>query len=446
MKTTDGYLKFLSFPTISADSNHSQDLVDCCRWLKIFLEEIGFKTELWNEKGTPSLFASHCGAGDKKPTLLLYTHYDVQPVDPLDLWDSPPFEPKIKNGEVYARGAQDNKGQCWYVLQALRRLHSEGEMPINIKLIIDGEEEIGSFSLHEILPNKRNDLKADYLAIVDLGIPEKKTPAITLGTRGLVALDLEVTCAKSDLHSGTHGGVVNNPVHIIVDLLSQARNRDGSIAIPGFYDNMMPFSQDEKKSICFDFDKESYEKLVGTKASGGETAYSPLESAWIRPTLEVNGISGGYGGEGVKTVLPAHAQAKISARLVPGQNPDDILEKLTHFFESKSFEGVNVSVTPHHGSGAAVRTKPDSKVVQAFAKAYADVFEKPCKFILEGGSIPIVPELQKASGAEIVMVGLGLISDQIHAPNEHFGLDRIEMGTDIIEKSIRNLSLLQNYL
>ncbi len=439
MKSTDDYLKFLSFPSISANPEHAKDMSDCCHWLKSFLDEIGLQTELWNEEGRATIFASDLRAGEDKPTLLLYTHYDVQPADPLDLWDSPPFEPRIENGEVYARGAQDNKGQCWYVLQALKQLLEEGALPVNIKLIIDGEEEIGSFALHELLPKKKEELSADYLAIVDLGMPSKDTPAITLGTRGVASLDLEVECAKRDLHSGTHGGIVNNPIQILVELLASAKDEKGRILVPGFYDGLIPLSEKDSARISYDFDLKEYEALVGTTATGGESDYSPLERSWLRPTLEINGVTGGYSGDGIKTVIPARASAKVSCRLVPGQDPADILEKVCRFFESQSKDGVKVKATAHQGCGAAVRTSTESQVVQAFASAYEKVFDKPCAFIYEGASIPIAYELQKASEAEIVLVGLGLIDDCIHAPNEHFGLDRIEKGKEIIMDAIKNL-------
>lgn len=442
MKSTEGYLKFLSFASISANNEYAKDLKECCYWLKGVLEEIGLKTELWNENGRPIIFATHSKAGKDKPTLLLYTHYDVQPADPLDLWDSPPFEPRIADGNVYARGAQDNKGQCWYVVQALKQLLADDELSINIKWIIDGEEEIGSFALQEILPKKKSELNADYLAIVDLGIPDKETPAITLGTRGIASLDLVVECAKRDLHSGTHGGLVNNPIQILVDVLAKAKDHNGQILIPGFYDGVTPLSDSDKEKVSFDFNLKEYQELVGTTATGGEIEYPPLERAWLRPTLEFNGITGGYSGEGIKTVIPARASAKVSCRLVPGQNPDDILDKICRFFESQAKEGVKIRATPHEGSGAAVRTGASSKVVAAFEKAYSNVFKKPCSFIYEGASIPITFELQKASEAEVVLVGLGLIDDCIHAPNEHFGLDRLEKGKEIVVEAIKNLGVV----
>lgn len=435
------YKTFLRFPSISSLPDHKDDLYRCVQWLEKVLQKIGFHTELWETPGYPTLFASYMKAGPEKPTLLIYNHYDVQPVDPLDEWNAPPFEPTIIDGTVYARGANDNKGQCFYVLHALRLLiERDGTLPINVKLCIEGEEESGSHGIEEILKSKQKELQADYLAIVDLGIPNAVTPAVTLGIRGIVTMDVVVSGSSTDLHSGSHGGLVFNPLHALVDLLSKLRDKDGKILIPGFYDAVVPVSDSDKKQLNFAFDAAAYKQSFGAAATGGEKAFSPKERCSIRPTIEINGIHGGYGGEGFKTVIPAKAIAKVSCRLVPDMEPATILALVGKFLRDNAPEGIVVEVTPHEGGGPAVRTSPSSDIVKVFATAFSEVFGKPCTYILEGGSIPIVTALKKASGAEVVLIGVGLDSDGAHAPNEHFSLDRLEKGCLIIARGLELLS------
>lgn len=431
------FLTFLSFPSISSEPESKPSLLACADWLKNVLTEMHFHVELWQTSGHPVLFASNLQAGPNKPTLLIYNHYDVQPVDPLELWSSPPFQPAIKDNEVYARGAQDNKGQCFYVLQALKLLQKQsGTLPINIKLCIEGEEEIGSQGLSEILKQKKEALKADYLAIVDLGLRDPKIPVITLGTRGIVTMDVSLSCAKSDLHSGMHGGLIQNPIHALVHLLDSLRDANGRIAIPGFYDQVLEISAEERSLLSFQFDAAEYQKSTGGHPVGGEKSYTALERAWIRPTLEINGINGGYTGTGFKTVIPAKAHAKISCRLVPGQDPKQTGELVAKFLRENAPAGAEVEVRVHAGQGKAVRISPTAHVVKVFAEAYQHVFGLPCAFILDGASIPIVPELKEACGGEVIMLGLGLATDQIHAPNEHFGIDRLEKGMLVMAKAI----------
>jgi acetylornithine deacetylase/succinyl-diaminopimelate desuccinylase-like protein len=433
------FLEFLAIPSISSESAYDKETEKCAHWVQNRLDKLGFKTELWKTEKHPIIFAEKI-VDKNKPTLLIYNHYDVQPVDPLELWDSPPFEPKLIEGKVFARGAQDNKGQCFYVLEALRHLTERGKpLPINIKLCIEGEEECGSESLHKIIASKEQALQADYVAIVDLGIPGPDTPAVTLGTRGLITLDLEVRGAKSDLHSGSHGGLAYNPIFALAKILAEAKDESGKITIPGFYDDVEPFSDEDRKKISFDFKESEYKNNFGILPTGGETDLSPLERNWLRPTFEVNGISGGYTGDGFKTVIPAKAFAKISCRLVPGQSPAKIGELVKDYFEKKAPPGTQVAVHFHGEGGEAARSNPSSKGVAAFAHAYSEVFGTPCKYILEGASIPITPKLAKYSGGEPILVGLGLATDNIHAPNEHFSIDRLEKGAQMIIKAIERL-------
>ena len=434
------YKTFLRFPSISSESQYKQDVLNCAQWLSDYLTDLKFNAELWKTDGHPVIFASNLEAGPNQPTLLIYNHYDVQPVDPIEKWTSPPFEPEIRDGQVYARGAQDNKGQCFYVLQALKLLQEvTGKFPINIKLCIEGEEEHGSEALAALLPKKKKELKADYLAIVDLGLRKANIPALTLGLRGIITMDVEVEGSSTDLHSGSNGGIVPNPIHVLVQLLANMRNANGSITVPGFYDDVEAMSQEDRSKASFEFDEKEYYQQTGAYATGGEIKFTPRERAWIRPTLEINGINGGYSGNGFKTVIPAKAIAKISCRLVPDQQPDKIKKLLTDYFQKNVRPGVKVTVNPHPGQGKAVRVSANAKVVKAFAKAYEDVFNHPCEFIYEGASIPIVVDLAETCGGETVLIGLGLGTDQIHAPNEHFGIDRLEKGMLSIAQGILNL-------
>lgn len=434
------YYSFLSFPSISSQPQYGSAMQECTQWLSRYLEAMGFHVELWPTSGHSVLFATHTQAGPDQPTLLIYHHYDVQPVDPLEEWLSPPFEPTLREGQVYARGAQDNKGQCFYTLQALKMLQEQtGSLPLNIKLCIEGEEEVGSPGLSQILSHKKEQLEADYLTVVDSGLRDATIPAITLGMRGIVTLDVEVQGSQTDLHSGTHGGIVFNPIHALVELLAGLRDDQGKITIPGFYDQVVEIPAEERQEISFTFNSEDYQQQTGAYPVGGEKAYTPLERVGMRPTLEINGIHGGYTGRGFKTVIPAKAHAKISCRLVPDQEPAQIGKLVATYLKNHAPAGVQVSVHVHAGQGTAIRASSQLPIVKSFAKAYEEVFGRPCEFILTGGSIPIVAKLAEASGGEMIVMGLGLDSDFIHAPNEHFGLDRLEKGILIMARAIENL-------
>lgn len=438
----EDYLTFLRFQSVSTDPHYKGQVLACADWLSGYLKNLGFHVERWETSGHPTLFASHLEAGPDQPTLLLYNHYDVQPVDPLDEWVSPPFEPTIRDGQVYARGAEDNKGQCFYVLQALKLLLKRDQrFPINIKLCIEGEEECGSVGLSKLLQQRKRceQLKADYLAIVDMGMHEAQSPAVTLGVRGLVAMEVHVQGSKGDLHSGSHGGIVFNPLHALVEMLARLRDSNGKITVPGFYDDIVPMNAEEKAAIDLEFDASRYEMMFGAQATGGEKGFPPFERAWLRPTIEINGIVGGYGGPGFKTVIPAKALAKVSCRLVPNQDPQKVGKLVARFLEESAPKGVKVSVNILEGRGRAIRANPSSPLVEAFAQAYEELFQKPCKRIQDGGSIPIVTNLAEACGGEVILMGFGLPDDQIHAPNEHFGIDRIEKGCLVIARTIELL-------
>lgn len=423
------YFTFLRFKTISADPTMRHELQSCAQWLEILLSESGFDVELWNRNDAPIVFASNLEAGPSKPTLLIYNHYDVQPVDPLELWKHDPFSPKKEGNTIFARGAQDNKGQCFYVMSALRTyLKHKKKFPINIKWIIEGEEESGSAALSRCLHEKKEALQSDSLLIMDLGMRVPHIPAITLGTRGLIAMTVDVYGTKGDLHSGSHGGLAYNPLHAIAEILSALRDSRGSIRVPGFYDAVTMPKPEELAKMHFDFQITDYIEQFGAAPTGGEKSYSPLERAWLRPTVEINGIGGGYQGPGAKTVIPAHAQAKISCRLVPNQEPKQIASLIKQYLESIAPRGIEVAVTIHEGMGKPVRTRSDSKIIKALEAACEEVWWQRSEYILEGASIPIVSELAEALDADVALFGLGLSSDNIHAPNECFGWDRVEKG------------------
>ncbi|HMO17072.1 MAG TPA: M20/M25/M40 family metallo-hydrolase [Oligoflexia bacterium] len=422
------FFTFLRFKSISADPEYESEIKACANWIVEYLDDIGFKTQLL-EGDKPCIFAERI-IDPSFPTILVYNHYDVQPVDPIELWESPPFEPEIRNGEIYARGAEDNKGQCFYVLRALKELSSSKDFPqINLKLLIEGEEETGSKSLPGIFSAHKELFKSDYLFIIDSGFTSMTKPAITLGCRGIVTMTVELQGSSGDLHSGEHGGIVYNPLHGMIELLAKLRNEEtGEIKIPGFYDDVAILSDEQKKSYSLALDPEFYRNMFHAEMNGGEKNYSPLESAWLRPTLEINGLSGGYAGPGFKTVIPAKATAKISARLVPDQNPKNIAKLISDYLTEHTPSGLKLEITNVSDGGYPFRSSADSKACLIARKAYEGVLGLPCENILAGGSIPIAADLQMATSAETVLIGYGLPDDQIHAPNEHFGIDRIKKG------------------
>lgn len=426
------YFTFLRFPSVSSEAAHRKDVRACAEWVVKFLSDSGFDVELWEGSGEghehPTIFASWMKAGPDRPTVLIYNHYDVQPVDPLELWTSPPFEPRLEGEEVFARGAEDNKGQCFYVMAAVRHLlRTTGTLPVNLKLCIEGEEETGSTVLSRLLADKRKELAADYLYVVDVGLHEPTAPAVTLGVRGIQTMTIELRGSRGDLHSGMVGGIVYNPNRALAELLASLYHPDGRVAVEGFYDDVAPISEEERRQLDFSFDTDQFRAMFGAEPNGGENAFAPIERVWIRPTLEINGMNGGYSGDGFKTVIPAVASAKLSCRLVPDQDPARMGALVEKHLRDRVPLGMELQVHIH-GAGTAARTPIDAHAVQVAAAALTELFEKPCHFILSGGSIPIAAGLAESSGAELVLIGFGLPDDNIHAPNEHFGVDRVRKG------------------
>lgn len=434
------YFTFLRFPSIATDPAHAKDVEACADWLYEYMKGIGLQVELWRGKGAPTLFGSDLRAGPSCETVLLYGHYDVQPVDPLELWDSPPFEPTLRKGAIYARGAVDDKGQVFYALAAIRALlEKHRTLPFNLKVLIEGEEESGSTHLGELLSSKKAELKADHLLLVDGGLPEPHTPAIILGCRGIVTMTVTLTAAKGDMHSGTHGGIALNPNRALAQLLATLHTAKGRVAIPHFYDHVAPLTEEEMQKYHLEFNPLVYQEQFGAEPLGMEEGFSPLESSWLRPTLEINGISGGYQGPGFKTVIPARAEAKLSCRLVPSQDPEQIGDLVKKYLFANVPKGVNLKVEIHPGLGKPFRTSSLSRIASVMQEAYTEIFHKPCKRILAGGSIPIAVELAEAAEAEMLLIGTGLITDQIHAPNEHFEVARFKQGFLVLCNALERL-------
>lgn len=431
------FFTFLRFPSISTDPKHEQDVRKTAAWLCDYMKQIGLDVEIWETSGLPSIFGTHLKAGPGRPTLLIYHHYDVQPVDPIELWDSPPFEPVVKNNSVYARGAQDNKGQCFYSITAIRAFLSlVKEVGINLKVFIEGEEESGGHGTTEIVAKRKEELKADYLLIIDTGLPKRGEPGITLGTRGVLSMEVELKNSNTDLHSGSHGGIALNPNRALVSVLAKLWDASGRVTVPGFYDAV---KEADKGKFDPEFDLEAYKKAYGVKAFAAEKGFSLIETNWLRPVLEINGISGGYAGAGFKTVIPSKAIAKLSCRLVPDQDPAKIYQSIVQFLQNNIPEGMELKMHFYHGA-PAFRSQTDAPIVKIVAQAYEEVFKKKCRYLLDGASIPIVVDLTKASGAQTVLMGFGLGEDNIHAPNEHFGLDRFEMGCITVGRLLALLS------
>ncbi len=428
------YFHLLRFRGLSADLQTMPELLACANFLEKKLKGLGAHVEKWSIDGHPPVvFASFKSDSKDAPTLLIYNHYDVQPVDPENLWHSPPFEPTIRDGKVYARGAEDNKGQLFYTLVAFEAfLKKVKNPPFNLKWVIEGEEEHGSTALQQLLPKKKDAIKADGILVVDVGIPSLSKPALGLGVRGIITMDLKVTGPKGDMHSG-YGGSVLNPLHYLVEILSKARNEEGKITIPGFYDAVETLSEADKKLICFKLDEKEFFETNGVPTAGGEKGpFSPGERSTIRPTLEVNGINGGYSGEGFKTVIPSEAHAKISCRLVPDQDPLEMGRIVKKYFESQSTPAAKVEVHLHPGGGKAVRCSPQSFLIKAANAAVKETFGKNADYILVGGSIPIAADLATYSGGDLLFIGTALPTDNIHAPNEHFSLEQLRYGTSLI--------------
>lgn len=439
-------MDLLKIPSISADSAYKKDILTTAEKVKEALEKAGCDVvEICQTPGNPIVYGEKIISADL-PTILVYGHYDVQPADPIELWDSAPFEPIIKKtelhpeGAIFARGSADDKGQFYMHVKALEYMTQTNSLPCNVKFMIEGEEEVGSTSLGWFVKQNHEKLKNDIILISDTGMIAKDTPSITTGLRGLSYVEVEVTGPNRDLHSGLYGGAVANPINILCQMIASLHDENNHITIPHFYDKVQELSAQERAEMAkAPFSLEKYKNALDIADIHGEAGFSTNERASVRPTLDVNGIWGGYTGEGAKTVIPSKAFAKISMRLVPDQNWEEITELFTKHFESIAPKGVKVLVKPHHG-GQAYVTPTDSVGYQAAAKAYETTFGKTPIPMRSGGSIPIVALFEAELKSKSILMGFGLDSDAIHSPNEHYGIFNYLKGIETIPHFFQNFT------
>ena len=428
----DELLDLLRIPSVSADSKYKSDVARCAEAVKENLLKAGCdKAEICPTDGHPIVYGEKM-VNPSAPTVLVYGHYDVQPADPLELWHSGPFEPVIKDGKIYARGACDDKGQMFMHVKALEVMNATGTLACNVKFMIEGEEEVGSANLGKFLEGNKEKLKADIVLVSDTSMISMEHPSIETGLRGLAYMEVEVTGPNRDLHSGVYGGAVRNPINALCQMIASLHDENNHITIPGFYDKVDNLTDEQKKALnSAPFDLGEYKKDLDVKDVWGEKGYTTLERTGTRPTLDVNGIWGGYTGEGAKTVLPSKAFAKISMRLVPHQNSDEIAEMFTKHFESIAPDSVTVKVTPHHG-GEPVVTPTDSVAYKAASEAIKTAFGKDPIPTRGGGSIPIIALFERVLGLKTVLMGFGLNNDNIHSPNEKYDVANYYKGIETI--------------
>jgi acetylornithine deacetylase/succinyl-diaminopimelate desuccinylase-like protein len=420
---------FLAIPSISALPEHAADVARCAEWTAAEMRRIGLENvEVIETGGCPAVYGDWLHAPEA-PTLLLYGHYDVQPVDPVELWESPPFEATVRDGEIYARGAADDKGQVFMHFKAIEaHLQKAGRLPVNLKVVIEGEEEIGSANLEAFVRSQTARLGADVVVISDSAMFDHGVPSICYALRGLVYFQIDLRGTTSDLHSGVFGGAVVNPAMALAQLLAQMKDRSGRVKVPGFYDAVRPLEPDERAAWQqLPFNEKRYRKELGAPKLFGETGYSVLERVWARPTLEVNGLLSGFTGEGSKTVIPAVAMAKVSMRLVPDQDPDVIAGLFETYVRKICPKSVELTVRRMHG-GKPWITEYDNPYVRAAARAIEQGFGKPPVFCREGGSIPVVSMFKEELGTPAVLFGIGLPDENAHAPNERLDLGNFHNG------------------
>jgi acetylornithine deacetylase/succinyl-diaminopimelate desuccinylase-like protein len=453
MSAIDGYLEtnrqrhldelsdFLRIPSVSAKSEHREDTRRAAEWLVERMLEAGLEiAELLPTPGHPVVLGEWRGAPGA-PTLLVYGHYDVQPPEPLDEWDSPPFEPVVRDDRLYARGSVDDKGQLYLHLKAVEaHIAVNGALPVNVVFLIEGEEEIGSPNLEAFLVANRERLACDAVLVSDTGMFAPGLPSITTGLRGLAYFEIRVRGPQSDLHSGSYGGAVVNPAGALASILAKLKDESGRVLVPGFYDDVKALTEREREALSsLPFTEEELRAEVGAPALGGEEGFGSLERIWARPTLDVNGLLSGYTGEGAKTVLPARAMAKVSMRLVPDQEYRDIERRFADHLRDLAPPGVTVEVEALHG-GQPWRADPEEPIFDAASRALAHAFGREPVFIREGGSIPIVHAFQQTFRAPVVLIGFGLPGSNAHAPNEWFSLENYRQGTRAIARLYEELA------
>ncbi|MBX3436164.1 MAG: dipeptidase [Planctomycetaceae bacterium] len=421
--------ELLRIPSVSADSRHHGDCRAAAQWVLAHLAASGCDAELVETAGLPIIYAEWTQA-EGAPTALIYGHYDVQPPDPLDEWTTPAFEPTIRDGCLFARGATDDKGQVFTHMASIAAwLKTVGRLPVNVKVVIEGEEEVGSNNLERFLADQKKRLACDVAVVSDTAQYGNGIPAITYGLRGILACEVTVHGPRQDLHSGVFGGAVANPANVLCQLISRLHDSHGRIQIPGFYDAVVPLTDEERSAFAaLPFDESAYCASLGIDALTGEVGYSTLERRWARPTCDVNGIFGGYQGEGPKTIVPARATAKITCRLVPHQDPVKLTQALEQFLRSQCPSGVRMEFRSYHGA-PAVLCDTSSPYMAAARQAVEAGFGQPPVMIREGGTIPVVSSFKQILGVDTLLLGWGRNSDNLHSPNEHFHLDDFHHGT-----------------
>ncbi len=437
------FFQFLGFSSISTNPASRGECIKTANWLLERLEKIGMKTELLQSPGLPVVFSTK--GKEESPSVLLYHHYDVQPVDPIELWKSSPFEARMEDGKIFARGASDNKGQCFISLTVLEAL-KDITLPkdLQIKLFIEGEEESGGAGTEAVIEQNKERLKADSLCVIDFDLPDPGVPGISMGYRGIVAFHVECVNAATDLHSGIHGGIALNPNRILVGVLSKLWDEKGRVTIPHFYDGVEALPEEEIAKMNLSFDEKKYREEFGVGALSQEEGVGSREACWLRPTVEINGMWGGYTGEGFKTVIPGSSYAKISCRLVGDQDPVAIAKNLEAFLKKNTPKGATMKVSCHHGA-KAFRSSFSSPLTKVVTKSLEEVFAKPCQYTLCGGSIPIVRQLAEAVGGEVALFGFALATDNVHAPNEHFRWECFKKGFISVAKILWELSCQEKH-
>jgi acetylornithine deacetylase/succinyl-diaminopimelate desuccinylase-like protein len=433
----------LRIPSVSTLDQHKPDIQKAANYVASELRRIGMENvEIIPTKGHPLIYADWLHASGK-PTVLCYAHYDVQPAEPLDEWHSPPFEPTERNNNIYARGAVDDKGQLWMEVKALEALMQSGggKLPINVKVLFEGEEEVGGESIAEYIRKQKAKLKADFALVCDTELFAPDLPTLCVGLRGLVYTEIEAYGSKTDLHSGMYGGAAPNPFFALIEMIGKMKNSKGEILIPGFYKGVKaPTAAELKAWKRLPFNEKEYRKKeVGSKVLTGEPGFSVLYRTWARPTLEVHGMPGGFIADGAKTVIPAKAKAKVSMRLVPNQDPDDILKKYLAFIKKNTPKGIDTKVKVW-SKGPACVVSTDNEYIEAATQALHDTFKKDTVFIRSGGSIPIVTDFQDVLKIPSVMMGFGLPDDNLHAPNEKFHIPNFYRGIETICRFFEKLA------
>ena len=442
MNPVDDLIEFLRFQSVSADRAYRAQVIECANWLEARFRKMGLEARRFSTPGNPVIVACN----ERKPgrkTLLIYGHYDVQPPDPLDLWRSPPFEPVVREGKIFARGSTDNKGQILaHILGIESVLAQNHDLPVNLIVLVEGEEEIGSPNLENVLRENKSVLQADVVAVSDTGMVAPGVPTFTYGLRGILCFEIRLRGPAMDLHSGIFGGSVANPATELSRILAKLHDNDGRIAVKGFYDRVLPVEDWEQKLWSrLPFTEQIWLQTTGSPTLAGEKGFSFLERVWARPTAEVNGLAGGYQGEGSKTIIPGKAVAKISFRLVPGQDPFELKTAITDFLKQVCPKSVEMEIISQH-EGKPYLVKPDSEFGRAAQEALRRTFDKPIAFIREGGSIPITQSFKEILGIDTLLLGLALPDAKVHSPNENISIENLHAGIRLNRELLNQISRL----